>query len=254
MTQMFPKAEPHGALQPIFEDAWFLTGSIQMAPLLRIARNMVVLRHGGELSLINSVRLDEAGESALLALGKVAHVLKIGLHGRDDAYYLERFSAKVWCLPDQLGHPDLAQRDPDAGLGAGSEQRSPKLLTKECRLPIPGARLFLFEATQRQEAAILLEKEGGLLVTCDSLQPYAPSELISPLGRLASRLMGFEYPLQIGRPWRKRQTPKGGSLRGDFERLEALPFQRIIGGHGGLLQDQVKGHLRAAIERELGKA
>ena len=57
---------------------------------------------------------------------------------------------------------------------------------------------------------------------------------------------------EIGPPWRKKQTPANGTLKPDFERLADLPFQRLIGGHGGLLESNGPALLRASIERELG--
>ena len=90
MTQSFPAVQPHGPIESIIEDVWYVTGSVQFKPLVRLPRNMVILRHGGLLAVINSVRLDAKGEEALDALGTVAHVLKIGFHGMDDAYYIDR--------------------------------------------------------------------------------------------------------------------------------------------------------------------
>ncbi len=90
MPSPFPPAEPHGDLQLIFENAWFVTGSVPFKPLVRLVRNMVVLRHEGELTLVNAVRLNAEGELALDALGKVAHIMKIGGHGMDDAHYADR--------------------------------------------------------------------------------------------------------------------------------------------------------------------
>ncbi len=81
---------------------------------------MVILRHGGELTVINSVRLDAEGESALDALGKVTHVMKIGFHGMDDAYYVDRYEAKMWTVGD------------------GS-------LSEDSQLPFPDARVFMFK-------------------------------------------------------------------------------------------------------------
>ena len=83
-SEQFPKVMPHDALIPIFKDAWYLTGSVMLKPMVRLARNMVVLREGDELTIINSVRLNAEGEAALDALGKVKHVMKIGGHGMDD--------------------------------------------------------------------------------------------------------------------------------------------------------------------------
>jgi hypothetical protein len=236
MSNRFAGIEPHGVLQPLGDDCWFVTGSVVFKPLLRLPRNMIVLRHEGLLTLINSVRLDAEGEAALDALGKVAHVMTIGFHQMDDAYYIDRYRAKHWVVPG-------AEPDP-AAVESG-------ILEEDATLPIPNLRVFLFKETIRAEAALLLQRDGGLLITCDSVQHWVPSELMSPLAKLVTRLIGFQKPAQIGPPWRKRQTPEGGSLRSDFERLAELPFQRLIGGHGGLLAADGPELLARSIEREL---
>lgn len=226
MTQQFPAVQPHGSLEPIFEDAWYVTGSVVFKPLLRLPRNMVILRHGGELTVINSVRLDAAGESALDALGKVTHVMKIGFHGMDDAYYVDRYGAKMWTVRD------------------GS-------LSEDSQLPFPDGSVFMFKQTVVPEAALLVERKRGLLITCDSVQHWVPKDVMSWAAKIVTRLIGFQQPVQIGPPWRKRQTPPNGSLKSDFERLADLPFQCLIGGHGGLLESNGPTLLRASIQREL---
>ena len=226
MTQQFPPVQPHGSLEPIFEDAWYVTGSVVFKPLLRLPRNMVILRHGGELTVINSVRLDAAGEAVLDALGKVTHVMKIGFHGMDDAYYVNRYEAKMWTVGDSS-------------------------LSEDSQLPFPDARVFMFKQTVVPEAALLVEREGGLLITCDSVQHWVPKDVMSRAAKIVTRLIGFQQPAQIGPPWRKRQTPPDGSLKSDFERLADLPFQCLIGGHGGLLERNGPTLLRASIQREL---
>ncbi len=237
MTAEFPKVEPHGSIEEIFVDAYFVTGSVAFKPLLRLPRNMIVLRNGEELTLINSVRLDEAGLASLDALGSVKHVVKIGFHAMDDDYYIDRYQAKRWAVAEGEGSP-TPERD--------------VVLSETTELPIPAARVFMFRDTVLPEAAILLEREGGLLITCDSVQHWAPQDLMSPAARLLTRLMGFQHPAQIGPPWRKRQTPPGGSLRDDFERLAALPFKHMIGGHGGLLRDDGQARFRETIQRVYG--
>lgn len=237
MTTRFPKAEPHGSIQEIFSDAYFVTGSVQFKPLLRLPRNMIILRNGEELTLINTVRLDESGEAALDALGRVKHVMKIGFHGMDDDYYIDRYQAKRWTVSG-------TERSP-----AGA---SDVVLSDSTLLPIPDARVFLFRETVLPEAAILLERDGGLLITCDSVQHWAPHNLMSHAARLATRLLGFQHPAQIGPPWSKIQTQPGGSLRPDFERILDLPFKHLIGGHGGLLRNEGPARLRETIQRVYG--
>ena len=48
---------------------------------------MAIVRDGGSLTLINTVRLDEAGLEAMDALGAVGDIVMLGAsHGRDDAF------------------------------------------------------------------------------------------------------------------------------------------------------------------------
>ena len=49
---------PQEALAEIAPDLYWLPGTIGLAPLMRISRNMLVLRHGDELTLVNAVRPD----------------------------------------------------------------------------------------------------------------------------------------------------------------------------------------------------
>ena len=225
----FHPAMPHHGLIPIFEDAWYLQGSVAFKPLVRLQRNMVILRDGDALTLISAIRLNPEGEAALEALGTVTHVVKIGFHGMDDAYYADKYGAKLWGLPNS---------------GGGRSEE----LTAD-HLPHPALSLFLFEETVHPEAALLFDREGGLLITCDAVQHWVPSDLFSLPAKLVTRAMGFQHPCQIGPPWQKKMTPEGGSLRPDFERLVALPFTHLIGGHGGLCAGDAPAQLRGTITR-----
>ena len=213
-------------LNPFFEDAWYVTGSVIFRSLLRLPRNMVILRHGGELTVINSVRLNAAGESALAALGKVTHVMKIGFHGMDDGYYVDRYGAKRWTVGDSS-------------------------LSEDSQLPFLDTRMFMFKQTVVPEAALLVEREAGLSITCDSVQHWVPKDVMSLAAKIVTRLLGFQQPPQIGPPWRKRQTPPDGSLKSDFARVADLTFQCLICGYGGLLESNGPALLRASIQREL---
>jgi hypothetical protein len=225
----FPGVMPHHDLVPIFDDAWYLQGSVSFKPMIVLVRNMVVLRHDGELTLINAIRLNDAGEAALAALGEVVNVVQIGGHGMDNAYYADKYAAKMWGVPGVV---------PDGGHEMSAED-----------LPHPGLTLFLFQDTRQPEAALLLNTGGGLLITCDSVQHWVPSDLMSFVARMVTAKMGFQHPAQIGPPWRKKMTPEGGSLKPDFERLLELPFTHLIGGHGGLARDNANELLKATIAR-----
>jgi hypothetical protein len=66
---------------------------------------------------------------------------------------------------------------------------------------------------------------------------------------VVTKVMGFQNPAQIGPPWQKMQTPEGGSLKADFDRLASLSFDKLIGGHGGLLAADGTAVLKASVAR-----
>lgn len=236
MPDAFPPAQPHGSLEEIFPDVFCLRGSMRMGPGVRIPRNMVVLRDAGELTLINAVRLDDAGLAELDALGRVAHVVKIGGHGLDDAFFVDRHGARLWALP---------------GIEPGGVAVSDRLEV-DGPLPVPWLRLFVFHGTVDPEAVLIADREGGVLLACDSVQHWPDLEGCSVLARGLSIAMGFRHPANIGPPWRKRMTPEGGSLRPDFERLLREPFEHIIGGHGKPMVGGGRQGLQATVQRVFG--
>ena len=225
---------PHGSIEEIVDDVFWVQGSAQLAPGMRLTRNMVIVRSGDDLTVVSPVRLSPAGETELERLGTVRHVVKIGFfHGIDDAYYLERFGATYWALPD----------------GTRPEDPTPENELRPDSLPINDAELFEFHDTINKEGALLIRRAGGVLITCDAVQHWSNTKGCSPPARLVSHLIGFRRrPAQIGPPWRKRMTPKGASLKSDFERLAGLDFTHLIGAHGHPLRDSAKQDLMATVE------
>src|SRR5262249_24914814 len=93
----YAPAYPHDPIEPIAEDVFTVRGSFRMNALVRISRNMAIVRHDGELTLVNPIRLDAAGEAQLRGLGTVARLFRLGsLHGVDDPYYVDTFHAELW--------------------------------------------------------------------------------------------------------------------------------------------------------------
>jgi hypothetical protein len=226
----YPDPMPQNQLQQAFDDIHFLVGSVSMGPGVRIARTMAVLVHDGELTLVNAIRPDEAGRRALDALGRVAHVVKIGTHGMDDAWFVDTYGATRWALPGVELPGEVRRLSADA-------------------LPVPWVQLFTFEHTTKPEGALLADRDGGVLLTCDSVQNWPDLEQCSLLAKPVTVLMGFtKRPAVIGPPWRKMMTPDGGSLQPDFERLAELEFRHLIGGHGKPLRDTAHEALRASID------
>jgi hypothetical protein len=231
-----PAPQPHGAIREVFPNVFVLQGSVRMGPLIRINRNMVILRDGDALTVISPIRLRAADEPQLDALGRVAHVVKLGFHGMDDPYYLSRYDATYWLLPEV----EAPEGQTIARLGIDP-------------FPVPNVDVIPFTLTQRPEAA--LHHRGvdrGLLITVDALQNWENTSGCSTAGKLLTRAMGFLHPVNIGPPWLKMMTPEGGSLRPDFERLMQLEFDHLIGGHGVPRVGAARPALAATLARVFG--
>lgn len=219
----FRTAESHGPIAEVFPDVFFVTGSFRFAPGTAITRNMTIVRQKSELVVINSVRLDEGGEKELEKLGNVKHVIRTGFfHGADDPYFKHRFGATLWAGPKT---------------GDGYEALDTK------NSPLEGAQIFRFENAKEPEVAVLLEKEGGILVPCDSYQNWTTFEGCSFLGGIMLRTMGFR-PTLIGGPWVKRM---GQNVKADFDRLKEAPFKHLVPAHGTVIKDAAKAGLDEAI-------
>lgn len=231
----YAPALPHDPIEEIAPDLFMLRGTVQFNRWMRITRNMAIVRHAGELSLVNSVRLDEAGERALKALGVVKRILRLGpLHGQDDRYYVERFGAELWTPGPSRSYP---------------EPKPDQTLDPQTALPFPDAELFRFETTLQPEATLLVRRESGVLLTCDAIQHYGDYRHNSLLARLAMPWIGFPKTTIVGPIWLKMMTPKGGSLEPEFRRLLELDFDRLLSAHGSLLAHGAHAGVETAVAR-----
>ncbi len=226
---------PHDSIEEIVSDVYMVRGSIAMNPLVRISRNMAVIQHEGELTLINPIRLDPAGEAQLATLGEVSRILRLGpLHGLDDPYYVDRFGAELWAQAESSTYP---------------EPKPTRFVSADSILPFPDARLFCFEGMNQMEAALLVDRDGGLLLTCDSIQHYGDWRHNNWLARTMMPLLGFSKTTLLGPIWLKLMTPEGGSLEGEFRRLLELDFEHLLSAHGSFLSESAHASVEAAVDR-----
>lgn len=221
-----PPALPHGEISEVFADVFFVSGAMKtvlMGANWHFSRNMTIVRDGGQLTLINCVRLDDAGLAKLDSLGRVANVVKIGsLHGRDDAFYLQRYGATFWALP-QMQHENGLKADKELRPGGD--------------MPVSGCNVFTFRTSKLPECILCLDREGGILIACDSLQNWlAPDEFFSDESRKTMTEMNFFQPANLGPLWMQVNEPKGE----DFAALKAVPFRHVLCGHGAPLKDTAK--------------
>jgi len=234
----FPPALPHGPLEEVFPNVFFVTGMMKtmlMSAAWQFSRNMTVVRDNDALTLINSVRLDDASLAELDALGRVAHVVKIGsLHGRDDAFYRARYGAKFWALPGMVH---------EHGLVADQE------LSSHGEVPFAGCSVFTFHTTRRPECIIHIDRADGILVSCDSLQNWVePDTFFSDESRQIMTEMGFFQPANVGPLWMQLNEPQTH----DFDRLRALSFRHALCGHGAPLRDTAREAYSARFQRMFG--
>jgi len=237
-SSRYPAALAHEPIEQIFPDIFLVHGSARVAPAMRMNRNMIIARDGETLALISPVRLSKTEEAKLEKLGSVKHVVRIGYyHGVDDRYYVERYGAEFWY---QSGSDHYA------------EPRPTRLLDEASALPIAGTELFLFRQARFPEAAILIKAHGGLLITCDRLQHWTDWSYCTLPAKLVVQVFGFSLRTLIGTFWLKYMTPKGGSLKPDFERLLKLEFKHLIGAHGRLCRDRAHEEVEAEVRRAFG--
>jgi hypothetical protein len=224
----FRPAYPHGAFEEVFPNVFFLRGQLRLGLGVSITRNMVVVRQGDELVLVNSVRLTETGEQELERLGKVRHLVRLGFaHGADDAYFVHRYAPTFWAPEGQRHAAGLA---PDHALREGQS-------------PLEGASVFSFASGKFPEAVLLLAQEGGIAIPCDSYQNWTSFDGCSSLAKLMLRAMRFG-PTLIGGPWAKYMGP---AVRKDFEVLLEREFSHLLPAHGEPLRDTAREGLRVAI-------
>lgn len=233
---------PHGALQELLPGVHFVTGTIEMkAPLtIRFSRAMTVIQEEERLVLVNSVRLDEAGLAALEKLGRVTDVIRIAaFHGMDDAFYAERYGAKVWAM---RGHTYVRgfSTDPSKAYFQANEQ-----IDADTPLPLRGARLYVIGSTP-PEGILLLDRDGGVAITGDSLQNWASADAyFNTAGSWMMKLMGFIKPCNVGPGWYKQAKPPLADMRGILD----LPFDKVIPSHGSPVLSGAREAYRPAIER-----
>ncbi|MDK2777707.1 MAG: hypothetical protein KYX62_08600 [Pseudomonadota bacterium] len=205
--------QEYGQIAPLFWDVFWVPGSLPVDGSTG-RNNMVILRNRQELTLINPVRLSEKEEKQLERLGTVSHIIRLGDEpSADEAWYRRRYSAQLWALPGQVDKPRH------------------QVLRAHTNLPVPDAELFIFSATSRPEAALLL-KRHQLLLTNRALQNFSGWHGLSLMQQLSMRIKGFHKGLNIVKPWLRQAERRGASLETDFNHLSHLNFDALLGAQG----------------------
>ncbi len=234
----YPDVLPHDPPKQLAENLFVTHGCVNPSAIARFTRNMAIVRDNGELTLINPVRMDEHGLSALEKLGEIRHVLRLGpMHGMDDAFYIDRYNADFWAFE------------------GGTTYTTPAIkhaLIEGGVLPFADARLFAFSHMSETEGVILLERSPGILLTCDAIQSYATpphTPHTNWLTRLLMPLIGFPRRTLIGPLWVKLLVEDKAGIQAEFERLLTLDFDQLLSAHGTFLSKNAHAEVEKAFKK-----
>jgi hypothetical protein len=231
---VFPPAFAHGSIKEIFPDIFFVTGTSKFefeGNVIQKSNNMVIIRDGKKLTLINTLRLNEEGLKALDKLGTVTNVVRLGaFHDRNDIFYLDRYQAKLWAVKGMV-HKNNRQAD--------------FLIGETDSTPFPDASFFKFETTSQPEAILHIARQGGILISCDSIKNWTHiDEYFSEKTGKEFLEQGLIKPASIDKIWLGAMKPKNS----DFARLQKLNFRHLFSAHGQPLIDIADKQLAPVLE------
>lgn len=235
---MYSPVCSHGKIKEIFPNIFFVMGTNitnYNNSELQHSRNMVIVRNDNKLSLINTVRLNDVGLQNLDDLGQVENIIRIGaFHGRDDAFYLDRYNAKLWAL-NGMKHNDNRLTD--------------IWLIPNNQMPFPTCSLFIFETSLHPEGLLHIDQEGGILITCDSIKNWlSPDQFFSAETANLYQEQGFFGAASISKVWQQACNVNVS----DFIRLKNLKFNHLISAHGDPLLNTAYECVSKTIKQEYG--
>lgn len=233
----FTPAWPHGDIREVLPDVFFVTGTNKIhheGVDIQTSRNMVILRNGSELTLVNTVRLNEEGLKKLESLGSVTHIVRIGaFHGRDDAFYRKHYPmAQLWTLKGMTYESGLK---PDRDLMPNGD------------IPFPGCSVFVFETSTQPEGILHIDRDEGILISCDSIQNITSTdEFYSTDTAKFFQDQGLVKAANISPVWLGATHTNAG----DFNRLlKTMTFRHLLTAHGEPLMNTAYEQLTATVKR-----
>lgn len=232
---------PHGDIREIFPNIFFVTGTNKVqheGVKYQTSRNMVIVRHGSELTLINTVRLNEEGLKKLDFLGVVTHIVRIGaFHGRDDIFYRHQYpTAQLWTLK---------------GMNYENGLKPDQILILEGIMPFPECSLFVFDTSILPEGILHIKQNEGILISCDSIQNITSLDsFYSPETAQLFHDQGLVKSANISPIWLGATHTKSS----DFDRLlNTLIFRHLLTAHGEPLINMAYEKISETVERVFPK-
>jgi hypothetical protein len=219
-------------LTPLADDLWIARAPVRFLGL-RISSTMTVLRLGdGGLVLHSPVALTPERRAAVEALGKVAHLYA------PNTYHHLRIGEWAAAFPAARLHAPslLARKRPDLRIDRPHDRAGePAFAGVVDELPVEGFRLA---------ESVLFHRPSRTLVVADLVHNVGrPS---NGWTRVYTRAMGFHDRVALSRLIRWTCFPDRRAARRRLDAILALPFDRIVVGHGAPLVENAREGLRAA--------
>lgn len=207
---------PHGKLEQLANNLWWVWGSI---PGMSLRRAMVLAkRRDGDLVVHNAIALDDAGMRELEAIGEPKYIVVPNAGHRLDA-------------------PAYKRRYPNAQFFAPRGGRA----AVEKRVPVDGiyedfptdedVRLEMLRGVDDAEGAMIVHSEDGVtLVLNDAV--FNMDRKRDPLGFIITTLFGSAPGPRVSRLVKLLFVKDKRALREDLERLAADPeLVRLVVAH-----------------------
>ena len=219
-------------LTGLAEGVWTASAPVSFLGL-QLTSTMTVLRLAdGNLLVHSPIELTPERRAAVEALGTVAHVYALNLfhHLRADEW-LAAFPSARFHAPRTLPkkRPDLRV---DRAHADGSE---PAFTNSVDELPIDGFRL---------DETVLFHRPSSTLVVADLVHNIGRPE--HGWTKFYSRTMGFYDRVALSRFIRWSSFSDRAAARRSLDALLALPFERVILGHGAPLEAGAREALATA--------
>lgn len=225
------KQLPHQPIIKNFDNIYSLTGSMQLFGVFKYSRNMVILKDGNDLCLVNPVRLNGKEEEKLLEMGTIKSILKLGrLHSVDLPYYMNKFSPELWA-----SSKDSFVQQHNYTISCDLENVS--------ELPFLEMKIYSFKTSKENEAVAFIPQNGGILLSCDAL---VNMKRVDPMANWLVRTLSklLPSPTYIGPNWFKVMKPE----KKDFLEILNFKFDKMISAHGPILENQADEKIRSYIQ------
>ena len=117
-------------------------------------------------------------------------------------------------------------------------------------MPFPDCSFFIFETSIYPEGFLHITKEGGILITCDSIKNWVSADpfFSTETAKLYDEQGFFGYA-SVSKIWQDACNIQAS----DFIKLKALSFCHLLSAHGDPLLNDADSKLTTTIEKEFSQ-